>query len=74
MKKSLLLISLGATLLSCSNDDSPGNCQAEKDKINQYYDNQVQQVRDNPSSSGINYRQIGLLNEERNKKLSNACN
>ena len=73
MKKLLLPLILVALSISCSNDDSD-NCQSNKDAINAKYDKQVQQVKDNPDPSGINYKQIGLLNDERNKKLSEACN
>lgn len=70
--KKLLLFILVSTIMSCSNDDD--SCQANKDAINQKYDSQIQKAKDNPGPGGIDYRQIGLLNEERDKKLDSACN
>jgi len=74
MKKALLILVFALSLLSCSNDDDNNSCQTNKDAINQKYDKQVQQVKDNPGPGGIDYRQIGLLEQERSKKLSEACN
>lgn len=71
MKKLILSFILATTIISCSNDDD--NCQANKDAINQKYDGQIQKAKDNPGPGGIDYRQIGLLNEERSKKLDHAC-
>lgn len=70
MKKIIFLFAV-VLITACSSDD---NCQANKDAINLKYDNQIQYVQDNPSVNGIDYRQIGLLNAERSKKLSQACN
>lgn len=72
MKKALLLIALGLCLLSCSNDDG-NNCQAQRDEINTYYDKQIEYVTNNPGPGGIDYAQISLLNQERDRKLSEAC-
>lgn len=58
-------------LAGCSSDNN--DCQANKDAINKKYDDQIQYVKDHPGSDGIDYRQITLLNEERNKKLETAC-
>lgn len=65
---------IAALLFGCSSDDGSGNCQAERDEINQYYDNQVEYVMNNPGPGGIDYQQISLLNQERDRKLSEACN
>jgi hypothetical protein len=67
--KNLLLFILLFIALSCSND----NCDAEIKSINNYYDAQIQQVLDNPTVSGIDYRFISLLEQERQSKLDNAC-
>lgn len=69
MKKLIYLLAI-TVLLSCSKDD---DCQEAKDSINAYYDTQVQFFIDNPNPDGIDYRKIGFLNEERNRKLANAC-
>ncbi len=65
MRKITLLISL--IIFGYPNDD---DCQGKKSEINTYYDKQIQYARYNPANTGINYRQIGLLNDERNKKLA----
>jgi hypothetical protein len=70
MKKNIFIILFASLVLSCSND---GNCQENKDAINSKYDNQIQYVRDNPGIDGIDFRQIGLLNDERSIKLDQAC-
>jgi hypothetical protein len=70
MKKIFYLI-FSLFILSCSKDD---DCQEKINEINAYYDQQVQYVMDNPDPWGVNYNQISLLNQERNKKLQNACN
>tara|TARA_R110002126_G_scaffold42182_1_gene122122 strand:- start:786 stop:962 length:177 start_codon:yes stop_codon:yes gene_type:complete len=53
---------------------SSNNCSEEKKSINDYYDQQVQHVKDNAGPTGPDYRQIGLLEDEREKKLNQACN
>lgn len=73
MKKLFPTLILASLLISCSNDDD-NNCQENKDAINLKYDTQIQYVRDHPGLTGIDYRQISLLNEERSKKLDSACN
>jgi hypothetical protein len=70
--KKLVLLAVLALSVSCSNDDD--NCDQKASEINAYYDQQVQYVMDNPDPWGVNYNQISLLNQERNKKLQNACN
>jgi hypothetical protein len=65
----LFLVSL---LISCTKDDN--NCQSNKDAINTKYDKQIQYVKDHPEPTGINYRQITLLHQERDKNIANACN
>jgi hypothetical protein len=72
MKKLLLTLFIITSLTSCSNDED--NCQENRDAINLKYDAQIQYVKDHPGSTGIDYRQITLLNEERSKKLDSACN
>lgn len=63
---------IGLIIFGFSSGD---NCQESKDAINLKYDTQVQFVKDHPNATyGIDYRQIGLLNEERTKKLAAACN
>ena len=74
MKKAISLLALGLCLLSCSNDDGGDNCQARKDEINQHYNTQIDYVMNNPGPNGIDYQQIALLNQERDQKLSEACN
>lgn len=73
MKKLFSTLILGLLLISCSNDNDD-SCQSNKDAINEKYDTQIQYVRDHPGPTGIDYRQISLLNEERSKKLDSACN
>jgi len=68
--KKIILVGILSVFLSCSSDD---DCQAKKDEINAYYEQQIQQVKDNPEPSGINYRQIQLLIDERNNKMQTAC-
>jgi len=65
-------LSLLFLLASCSGE----NCSEEKESINKYYDSQVQQVKDNGKDSplGIDYRQMSLLEAERENKLKAACN
>lgn len=74
MKKAILLLALGLSLISCSNDDSTDNCQAARDQINNHYNTQIEYVMNNPGPQGIDYQQIALLNQERDLKLSEACN
>lgn len=76
MKKSIFTLLLALTICSCSNDEesSSSNCQSNIDTINEKYDKQIQYVKDNPGTTGIDYRQIGLLNQERNLKIDSACN
>ena len=69
MKKTLFILAI-STLLSCSSN----NCSEERESINSYFDKQVQEVKDNPGPTGPDYRQIGLLEKEREKKLAEACN
>lgn len=69
MKKITLLFII-LIIFSCSSN----NCSEEKQSINDYYDTQIQQVKDNAGPTGPDYRQIGLLEDERDKKLSSACN
>jgi hypothetical protein len=71
MKKIFLPI-LAAILFSCSNDN--GNCDAEKQTITEKYEKQIQYVKDHPGPTGIDYRQISLLQQERDNKIANACN
>lgn len=73
MIRNIIMISLFSFFLfSCSGE----NCSEEKESINKYYDSQVQQVKNNGKDSpmGIDYRQISLLEAERDKKLNEACN
>ncbi len=69
MKKIIFILAI-STLLSCSSN----NCSEEQQSINDYYDKQIQYVKNNPFAGQIDYRQIGLLEDERDKKLSEACN
>jgi hypothetical protein len=64
---------LATLLFACSNDDGD-DCQAKKDQINQQFDAQVEYVMNHPGPSGIDYNQISLLEQERSRKLSQACN
>jgi hypothetical protein len=73
MKKTILILALILCLFSCSNDDG-NNCQAERDEINQYYDQQIEYVMNHPGPNGIDYRQIEILNQERQRRLDQACN
>lgn len=69
--KKIMLLFIASLIFGCSSDD---NCQENEDAINLKYDTQIQYVKDNPNATyGIDYRQIGLLNEERNRKLADAC-
>lgn len=71
MKNLLSVLIVSLCFLSCSNDN---DCSGNRAEINQYFDQQIQYVENNPSNYGIDYSQISLLNQERNKKLENACN
>ena len=68
--KKIIYLCVAISVFGCSSD----NCSEEKQSINEYYENQIQQVKDNPVGGQINYRQIQLLEEERDKKLNEACN
>jgi hypothetical protein len=68
--KNIFYLFICVLLLSCSSKD----CSEETKSINDYYDQQIQKVNDNPGPTGPDYRQIQLLEDERDKKLSNACN
>lgn len=68
--KNLLFILITFTIIGCSSN----NCSEEKQSINDYYDQQILQVNNNPGPTGPDYRQIGLLEKEREKKLNEACN
>ena len=68
--KNLIYLGLSIFLISCSKDD---DCQGKKNEINSYYDKQVEYINNNPGPDGIDYRQLGLVNNERNNKLANAC-
>lgn len=70
--KNLFLSILGILLFSCSKDDN--HCEDQKKAIANHYALQIQQVRDNPSPGwGIDYRKISILEQERDKKIMNAC-
>ncbi len=64
---------LATMMFACSNDDGD-DCQAKKDQINQHFDAQVEYVMNNPEPGGVDYNQISLLEQERSRKLSEACN
>jgi len=68
--KKFYLVLLVTIIVGCSSNN---DCKSEKEAINKKYDEQVQYVKDHPDPDGINYRQIELLNNERNKKLAEAC-
>ena len=68
--KKFILLSAALAIVSCSNN----NCSEEKQSINDYYDKQIQYVKNNAGPTGPDYRQIGLLEDEREKKLDQACN
>lgn len=70
--KKIIFLFIAISIFGCSSNDD--DCQENKDAINLKYDTQVQYVRDNPGPGGVDYRQISLLEVERNKKLSEACN
>lgn len=67
--KALKIVALCLLMMSCSDDDK--NCSGNKSEINKEYDRQVQWVMEN--TNPIDNRQIALINEERAKKLQNAC-
>lgn len=69
MKKTILLFT-AFMVFGCSNN----NCSEEKQSINEYYDKQIQYIKNNAGPTGPDYRQIGLLEDEREKKLNQACN
>lgn len=58
--------------ISCSKDEG-FNCQDRRDEINQYYDQKIEYVMNHPGPNGIDYRQIELLNIDRQRELSEAC-
>jgi nitrous oxide reductase accessory protein NosL len=72
MKNLLSTLILATFLISCSKDEN--NCDAEKQQIRDHFDTQIQYVKDHPGPSGIDYRQITLLQQERDNKIANACN
>ena len=63
---------LAVTLASCSKD-SP-NCDAEKASITKDYEAKMDYVSNNPGPTGVDYRQITLLQTEMTKKIAAACN
>ena len=70
MKKFLLLL-VFISVFSCSSDD---DCDSKRNEINSHYDEMVEIVMNNPLPNGqIDWRQIGLLNDERDLRLQNAC-
>ena len=68
--KNIVLAIFALALFSCSNE----NCSEEKQSINNYFDKQVQIVRDNPGPTGPDFRKIESLELERDRKLEQACN
>lgn len=68
--RNIILTLLVLTVFGCSDN----NCSEEKQSINDYYDQQVQQVKNNPGPTGPDYRQIEYLEKDRDKKLAEACN
>lgn len=75
MKKIILTSIIAFSILSCSKSDS--DCDSKRAEINVYYDKQIKYAKDNPEGPngiyGVNYRKIGLLEQERQKKLSESC-
>lgn len=71
--KKLFFIFFSIMLLSssCSKDD---DCTGNYNEINQSYQIQIDYIKNNPEPGwGVDYRKIGILENERNKKLANAC-
>lgn len=68
MKKITLLLLLSLSL-ACSKDN---DCDTIKAEINQRYDAQVEWVQNN--TNPVDTNQITHINNERNIKLSQACN
>jgi hypothetical protein len=64
MKKIILTSIIAIALFSCSKSDS--DCDSKRSEINATYDKQIKQA-------GNDTRQVGLLEIERQKKLSEAC-
>ena len=71
MKKKIILLLFTILFISCSKDD---DCKAEKAKITEFYDHQIQLCYESDSPLGIDYRKIGLLRDEKERKLAEACN
>lgn len=69
--KKIILITIIVIMASCSKNEN--DCDAKKQVIEKRYENFIQQVKDNPEPTGINYRQINLLTEEKKTKLKQAC-
>jgi hypothetical protein len=68
-----IFIALLILLFSCSKPEN-GDCLVEKQKIIKYYAVQIQYVNDHPGPDGVDYRQIALLQQERDRKIYEACN
>ncbi len=68
--KTIFLSFIAIILFSCSKDD----CASIINEINNYYDAQIQLVINNPVLGEIDYRKIGILNKDRERKLQTACN
>lgn len=69
--KKIIALSMLLLLASCSKD-SP-NCDAEKASITKDYEAKMDYVRNNPGPTGVDYRQITLLQAEMAKKIAAAC-
>lgn len=70
MKKFTLLVLLSVFVFSCSSDDE--SCADKRAEINAHYDAQIAWVEEN--TDPIDFRQIELMNQERENKLDEACN
>jgi len=68
--KALKLLALALLFVSCSKDD---DCSGNYDEIYNQYQVQIDYVMNHPIGGLIDYRQIDLLKQERDKKLQNAC-
>lgn len=74
MKKSikiLLLAAIVTIIIGCSAEE---DCGAKKQQIRDHYENQIQSVKDNPTPNGVDWAQITLIQQERDRKLAEACN